>query len=613
MAKKSISKPLVWVMMGLLILGLGGFGVTNLSGTVRSIGSVGDIDIDVNDYARSLQREIRAVEAEAGESISFARAQEFGLPETVMVRLVATAAMDDETARIGLSVGDETLRNEIVTMRQFAGLDGEFDREGYRLALEGAGLSEAQFESDIRAETSRGFLQAAVMAGVAMPESYSQTMQTFLGEQRDVSWAVLERGDLITGLPVPQEADLTAYHTENAEDFTVPERKRITYAWLTPEMIIDTVEVDKQALRDAYDARLDEFNQPERRLVERLAFPDAAAAQAALDAITNGESTFEDAVAARGLDLADVDLGDVDRDVLDDAAETVFSAQVGDVVGPLETSIGPALFRVNAILSEQITTYEQALPDLRSELAGDRARRVIDAQIDTVDDLLAGGATIEDLAQETDMQVAQIDWHAGETADIAAYPAFRSAAAALDEDDYPDVTSLDAGGIFAMRLEEVVPPELQPLDDVRDAVTAAWEADALVTELKKQAEAAVSKLETGATFEDVGLSIDGAQVVTRRAFLADAPDDFIEQVFAMEEGSADLIDGQGRIFVVKLDKVQAPNPDDADLAQLQDLLAQQAAGSLSQDMFQILANDIRSRVGISIDQHALNAVHANFQ
>ena len=64
-------------------------------------------------------------------------------------------------------------------------------------------------------------------------------------------------------------------------------------------------------------------------------------------------------VAARGLDLVDVDLGDVDRAALEGAADTVFGAQVGDVVGPLETGIGPALFRVNAMLSAQVTSLNR--------------------------------------------------------------------------------------------------------------------------------------------------------------------------------------------------------------------------------------------------------------
>ena len=45
--------------MGLLILGLGGFGVTNLGGTVRSVGAVGETEIDVNTYARTLQNEMQ--------------------------------------------------------------------------------------------------------------------------------------------------------------------------------------------------------------------------------------------------------------------------------------------------------------------------------------------------------------------------------------------------------------------------------------------------------------------------------------------------------------------------------------------------------------------------
>ena len=81
----------------------------------------------------------------------------------------------------------------------------------------------------------------------------------------------------------------------------------------------------------------------------------------------------------------------------------------------------------------------------------------------------------------------------------------------------------------------------------------------------------------------------------------------------MEEGDAALIEGEARVFVIKLDKVQAPDPDDSDLSQLLELYRQQAATSVSQDMFQLLANDIRARVDFSIDQQALNAVHANFQ
>lgn len=613
MAKKGITNTLVWLLMGLLIIGLGGFGVTELSGSVRSVGSVGDSSIDADEYARSLQQEIRAVEAERGGAISFAEARDMGLTDAVLARLIASAAFDHETGQIGLSIGDENLRDEIVSMRQFQGVDGNFDREGYRYALDQAGLSEGAFEEDIRAETARSFLQAAVVSGVTMPEGYMQTLLDYLGEQRSVAWSVLERGDLQTGLPVPDDEDLQTYHSENEDQFTIPERKRITYALLTPDMLIDTVELDENALRDAYEARSNEFNQPERRLVERLVFGSEDAAQSALEQIEGGEATFEDLVEQRGLELADIDLGDVSRAELKGAGDAVFAAETGDVVGPLPSSVGPALFRVNAILSEQVTSFEEAEPDLRAELAADRARRVVDSRIDAVDDLLAGGATIEDVAAETDLELGQIDWHEGKTDGIAAYEAFRSAAGALSEGDYPEVIQLDEGGIFAMRLDETLPPEVQPLDEVRDGVTAAWEADALVAELKAQAEPVLADLSSGESLEEAGLTVDGSETLTRRGFRAEVPPSFIETVFGMEEGSATMIGGNRRVFVIKLNDILPPDSEDSDLQDLQGALQQRAASSMSQDLFQVLANDIRARAGINLDQASLNAVHSSFQ
>ncbi len=613
MASNKISKTLVWILMGLLILGLGGFGVTNLSGNIRSVGSVGDAEISVNEYFRNLQNEIGALTAERGNRVSFAEAQAEGVADLVLARMVNQAALDHEARQLGLSVGDEFLRDQIVSNPQFVGLDGEFDREAYSYLLEQIGQSEREFEESTRTDTARSFLQASILAGVSTPAPYTDAMMSFFGERRDISWAMLERKDLATGLPVPDEADLEAYHTANPEAFTSPETKRITYAWLTPEMIIDTVQVDEQALRDAYDAREAEFNQPERRYVERLVYPDQAAAEAAKARIDSEELTFESAVEERGLELADIDLGDVDRPTLEEAADAVFSAQVGDIVGPLDTSLGPALFRVNAVLSKQVTTYKQALPQLRDELAGDRARRVIGGQIEGIDDLLAGGATVEDLAEETEMTLGQIDWHTGVSEAISAYEGFRAAAETLSSSDYPRIAQLEDGGIFAMRLDEIVPPALQPLDDVRAEVTAGWERYSLVEALRSQAESQREKLQNGADFEAVGLTIQGAQALTRTGFEPDTPLEFIGPAFEMEPGEARLIEGDGRIYILRLDEVRPADLEDERMAQLRVLVENEIASSLSQDLFQLLANDIRDRAGITLDQHALNAVHANFQ
>ena len=610
---KSISKTFVWILMGLLILGLGGFGVTNLSGNVRSVGSVGETQIDYRDYARALQNEIRAEEAAAQGPISFAQAREKELDRIALSRLISIAALEEETRVMGVSIGDRNLRDQILDIPSFRGLNGEFDRDAYALTLEQSGLSEAEFEEDIRNEAARTLLQGAVVAGVNMPETYAEILMQFIGEERNISFAMLDRAALVGGLPVPDEDDLIAYHQTHLPDFTTPQVKQITYAWLTPEMIIDTIEVDDEALRAAYDERTEEYNQPERRLVERLAFPDAIAAEAAKGLADSGEATFEDLVEQRGLELSDADMGDVSEADLGAAGSAVFAAEVGDVVGPVETSVGPALFRVNAILQAQETSFEEALPGLRDELAGDRARRVIDAQIETVDDLLAGGATLEDLARETDMELGQIDWHPGMSDAIGAYDAFRAGAETITEADYPDVEKLEDDGIFAMRLDKIVEPQVLPLDEVRAQAEAGWRADAVVGALRDETEPKLEALKSGAAFEDEGLGAPTTLDVTRGGFQPDAPPEFIDTVFGLSEGDVTILNGDARIFVLRLNSIAPPDAQDEDMTRLREVLTNEAASGLSQDLYQLLAADIRTRAGITLDEAALNAVHATFQ
>ena len=68
-------------------------------------------------------------------------------------------------------------------------------------------------------------------------------------------------------------------------------------------------------------------------------------------------------------------------------------------LGPLNTSLGPALFRINGVLPAQETSFEDARDTLQDELALDRAARIIDALVDDLDNEMAGGAVLEEIGR----------------------------------------------------------------------------------------------------------------------------------------------------------------------------------------------------------------------
>ncbi|TDK50804.1 peptidylprolyl isomerase [Antarcticimicrobium luteum] len=610
---KQFSKTFVWILLGLLVAGLAGFGATNLTGTVRTVAKVGDETVSVDAYARELQREIRAVEAQTGQPMQMSEARARGIDQQVLARLVALASIDNEVATLGLSVGDEKLQQEIVAIPAFQGIDGTFDRETYRFALDQAGVSEAEFEADLRAEAARTLVQGAIVGGVTMPDTLVNTLVDYVAARRSFAMVTLTAEDLDAPLPAPDDAALRAFYDADPERFTLPETKRISYVTLTPDMILDQVEVDEAALRQLYDERAEDYSIPERRLVERLVFPDEAAAASAMAQIeVGGTTTFEALVTGRGLSLGDVDMGDQAASDLGDAAGAVFAAEIGAVVGPLPSDLGPALYRVNGRLEARDTPFEEARDDLREELAAERARRLIETRAQDIDDLLAGGATLEDLAKETDMELGRIDWTADSADGVAAYDAFREAAQKVSPEDFPEVGFLEDGGIFALRLDDTLAPRPEPFEQARARAIEGWTLQQTELALTEQAGALVAELGADGDFADAGLEPRVETGLTRTAFLEGTPPDFMAQVFEMEPGALRVIGAGDRVLIVRLDEVLPP-AETADLARMRSGFGQELDQVLAQALFDAFVRDARLRARPMLDQRALNAVQSSFQ
>jgi peptidyl-prolyl cis-trans isomerase D len=429
----------------------------------------------------------------------------------------------------------------------FKGPDGKFSRENYRFALKNAGYSETEFEENVRTESARTVMQAAIIAGNTMPATAIDTVLGYIIETRDLTLTTLDNTNLRTAIVDPDAAALQTYYDANVVTYTLPERKQITYAILTPDMILDQVEVSDDALR----------------LVERLAFLDMEQASAKLAEIVAGTTTFDAVVADRGLNLADIDLGDVSQSDLGAAGAGVFGADLDQVVGPFETDLGPALFRVNGILEADVISFDDAREQLFDELATETARRTIDAKSAEIDD-------------------------------------------AVQDGDFPTVEPLEDGGIFALRLDAIVPPAPTPLDEITDQVTQDWRAAETRAALETRASEVISTGEViGNAKQLLGLK--------RNDFGTTATADILAAAFKLDAGASQAVPQGDTVVIVRVDAINAGDTNDADAKTLRDSIQQQFGASLADDLFSVFATQIQQSAGITLNQQAINAVHANFQ
>ncbi len=608
--KRRGASVMAWVLMAMIVGGLGGFGVTNFGGGISTIGSVGDREISIDSYSRALQQQINAFSQQVGQPIGFSQAQALGIDRKVLQDLVNSTALDNENDRIGLSVGDATVASKISGISAFQGVAGGFDRDAYRQTLQRNNMTEAGFESDLRADMARQILQSTVSGGFTTPAVLTTTLANWVGEERSFSLLRLDEADLTTPLPAATDADLNAYYTAHIDSYTRPEAKRITYAALLPETIAKDMPVDEAALKKTYQDKINDYVVPEKRLVERLAFAtdaDAAAAKARLDA---GE-TFEALVAERQLTLEDVDMGDVSKSDLGAAGDAVFALTEPGVVGPLPSDIGPALFRMNAILAAQETPFESVRDDLALEVQLAAARAAITAKVEAVDDLLAGGATLEEVAKDQGMTLATTEYAAGadDNDAIAAYTAFQTAAEKLGEGDFPEAIVLDDGGLIAMQMDATVPPTPVPFDKVKDKVAAAAHADALAKALSAQAETIKTAVAGGAQLASFGI-VETTSNIDRQSSVPNVPDDFLTRLFAMKPGETAVVDEAGFAGVVTLNTITAAPTEGEDATATREAIDVNAAKAISADAMSLFTAALVAEAGIRLDQTAINSVNA---
>ncbi|MCA0043563.1 peptidylprolyl isomerase [Celeribacter litoreus] len=601
-------------LLGVMTVSLFGFGTVGFSGGMTNVASVGDEEISANTYATALSNQINVIESQTGQPLTALQAVEFGLGQQVLEQLLSEAALNGETTRIGLSVGDEAVRRELLAMDAFKGIDGSFDTATYKDLLRRNNLKEQDFEADLRQSAARDILTAALATGVTMPPAYGQVVVDWLGERRTVSVAILSAENLETGTPIASESDILSWYDTHPEAYTAPEARRITYAWLTPAMLSDKVDLDENALLEIYNANIDSFVQPERRLVERLVFSSSDEAAAAAARIETGETSFEDEVSARGLDLLDVDMGDVSKTELGSAADDVFALEGTGVVGPVETDLGPALFRVNGTFEGTEVPFEEAREEIARQMSVDAATRLIADQIELFDNDLAEGYTLEELAAETDLELGTVDWTTESEAGIAAYTAFQQAAATVTRDDYPEIIELSDGGVFALRLDEIVDSAVKPLDEVRDQVAADFEADALTQALMARAEAFETDVAAGQPIAELGLPVETFDAITRQDFISTMPDGFMDAVFApgLQAGGTTLIAGDGRVVIARLEAIEAPEETEDNAAIAESYIASAAQGAAT-DVIAAFGDALRARDGVTVNQVTLNAVHSQMQ
>ena len=605
-SKTSVSKIFVWILLGFLFVGLIGFGTGNLSGNIKTIGKIGETDITVNQYVRVLQTELRNTSQQFGQQLTLQQLQAFGIQQRVLARLVTDKLLENEASKISLSVDDKTVRDNIVSLNVFKGPDGSFNQDAYNYALENAGYTSTEFEEEIRAETARNILSQSILSGNMTNKLQAELLASFLLEERSFNIQILKPDNISFTVKDPSNEQLETFLQANIDKYTVPESKAITYAVLEPDMLIDTVKSDESILVKIYDEKKQEYNKPEQRTVERLSFLTMDEAKSVMANVKKSLTDFDKLISDRNLSDEDVIYGTFTEGQLLEGNKQVFEGNVGEVVGPVETDLGPVIFRIREIIPAKTTSFKEAKPEIKKKYELSEAIKLIDERIESSQNLLAAGGTLEELQKEIGFNVENILFNSEADIPILDNKIFFDTAQIAKVNDFPEIKELPNGGLFALRVDEIVDARQKDIDEIRTELTNAWQKQELQNKLDKTGKDMLSKHQYKG-------EILNFNKITRDKNLPNLPADIVTEAFNLSIGEGTVISGDEESFIIRL-----KNISDADLSSdtaklLVSQLKNQINNSLSADLFEGFANMARMNSKLNLNEQALNAVHSSFQ
>lgn len=603
------------ILFGVLVVSFAVWGVGDLDmgGAGTPVASVGEEKVTVEDFANGLAREMQSVSRRTGQPVDRAQAEAMGLPQSLLGRMVRDAALNEEARRLGISADDHALREAILASPSFQGLDGTFDEEQYRFVLDRLGFRVDRFETDLRKSLARDAIARGVREGAAAAPGMAASLAAYGLERR--AYAVVELPLAEAPDPgAPTDADLAAWHEGHADAYRWPERRDAVWLEISPEALAETLEIPEDRLRAAYDSAGARFSTPARRAVDRLVFPDEESARAAAEAIASGESSFEAEVEARGLSPADVDEGEVAQDDYDaQTGEALFAADLG-VVGPLPSSLGPALYNVRAAMPARTTPFEDARETLRGELARAQARDLSHQRAEDAADLLASGETLEAIAEETGLPLRR---ETGLTREgMEAAPGLTGAPELIEEvfaaepGEERDLVEAYGGAYVLVRVDAVTPAAPKTLDEAREAVAADW-ADAQRREaLSALAEEARARLEAGEPLEAVAQDLPGTlsrtQPARRDESPAGLPEAAAEALARAEAGAAAVVPSEDGVALVQLVEVIPADLAQGQGAELVERWREALDESVANDLYVYYAAAVQDRLAPQYNPQAMD-------
>ncbi len=622
--RQSAGTWVVKIFLGLLVLSFAAWGIGDIFRLQpdAAVVTVGDTKITGYQFLDDFNRQVRRMQRSLGPTFDTQQARQLGMVEQVLQQSITRALYDQEVADLELTISDADIAAWIKRSSAFKDSFGRFDKLRFEQVLRDNGFNEQSYIIASRRDLSREQLFTSLMSGTHAPDPVVKTFFQYQQENRVFEVLSLPY-DKVTGIATPAEADLTAYHEAHKDQFMAPEYRALSYLTLRPEDLLEETLASEDEVAEAYEARLNEFTTPPSRDVEQIVAADEAAANKIAGRLKDGGDFYIVAKELADMDKDSVKLGMmIKADLPEEAADGVFALASGQISEPMETGLGWHIFRVLKITEGGSKTLEDVREQLTRDVKLEKAGEAVFELANKVEDQLAGGATIREVAEALNLNhgvIAAVDSRGrgrdGQpAAGLPKAPEFIQEAFNVQPGDEGQLKESGDGSYYLVQVDKIFETALKPIADVRDDVRKAVMAERRAKTGAEQAVKLAAAARSGkalASLAQTGLStVATLAPMTRQQAAGDAQlsADLVKKLYSLRAGeiaNGPALSGSSHSVVrlVKITKAEARDEPER-LKQLDEAIRQ----SMSEDVLAQYRAALQKKYDVEINNGIIDSL-----
>ncbi|MBV8061988.1 MAG: SurA N-terminal domain-containing protein, partial [Nevskia sp.] len=517
-----VSGPILWGIIGVLIVPFAFFGVQSLLGNGGSdptVAEVGGVKITQAQFQAEYRQRYQELVQRMGPNFHADEIPQAQLREAALKNLVEREVMRQYTRDTGYRLDDAALRAYLESMPYFQD-KGQFSAERYHAMLASVGQTPQNFEAQTRQQLPLEQLRGAVLDSAFITPRQSEAAWKLQHQQRVFSYVKLEPAKYQGAITIGDDQIKQRYE-QKKDSYKAPERIKLAYVELALDELPKATPPSADVLKAIYEARKAAlFATPEQRHASHIliafgADKDAAKKKAdELYAKIKAGADFAETAKAnsddpgskgKGGDLGWVKHGDM---VPKFEAALFGMAQAGDITEPVQTEYGWHIIKLDGLKPAQTQPFEDAavqkqLLDLYQQQDAVTRFNDMSGKLDQLS--FENSASLDPVAKALGLQVQTTDWFTRKGGQgVAANQDVIAAAFSqpvLQDGENSKPVKLDPQHLVVVRKAEYEAPRQLSQAEVAEQIRAELRDEQARAKAQAAAAALLKSVNEGQTFE----------------------------------------------------------------------------------------------------------------